>query len=70
MAQQEEVYRRVIVKKDGEEVLVWTKPMIGELSVTLEAERTVIKKHTWFGTEKYMPSLDESVETSSSWFHW
>ena len=71
MAQKESVCRRVIVKKDGDVVLRWTSPFIGgALVVSRDADRLIIIKNSIIGTQTYMPSLDESIETSNSILHW
>lgn len=61
--------RSVRVKDEsGKQVLRWTEPLIGSLTVRSDGDRIIIEKKSLFGSKTYLPSMSESVETSNGAF--
>ncbi len=61
-----EKWYRVKVKDNRGRVMInWTAPLLlGGLTISTKDGKTVIVKRGLFGTQIYMPSLNESIETN------
>ncbi len=59
---------QVIVRNGRKKVIIdWTASFFTTISVTTERNKTIIAKKSLFGTETYIPNINESVKTRD-WF--
>lgn len=62
-------YRVKVKDSRGRVVINWTSPLLlGGLTVTSENGKMIIVKRGVFGTQTYIPGMNESVETNG-WLH-